>query len=167
MTFAQIPAGAAIFLDANTLVYHFANHPNFGAVCTQLVKRIEQHQLPGFISTHVLSEIAHRLMTLEALDRFGWPPAGIAARLRKHHSEIPKLNVHAEAIARIPLLGIQVSAVTPLLVEAATLVSQQYELLMGDSLIVAVMQARGLTNLASNDADFDRVSGLTPSYAPV
>ena len=99
MTFAQIPAGAAIFLDANTLVYHFANHPNFGAVCTQLVKRIEQHQLPGFISTHVLSEIAHRLMTLEALDRFGWPPAGIAARLRKHHSEIPKLNVHVEAIA--------------------------------------------------------------------
>jgi len=130
------------------------------------VKRIEQHQLPGFISTHVLSEIAHRLMTLEALDRFGWPPAGIAARLRKHHSEIPKLNVHVEAIARIPLLGIQVSAVTPLLVEAATLVSQQYELLMGDSLIVAVMQAHGLTNLASNDADFDRVSGLT-RYAPV
>ena len=74
MTFAQIPAGAAIFLDANTLVYHFANHPNFGAVCTQLVKRIEQHQLPGFISTHVLSEIAHRLMTLEA-------STGLAGRL--------------------------------------------------------------------------------------
>ena len=46
MTFAQIPAGAAIFLDANTLVNHFANHPNLGVVCTQLVKRIEQHQLP-------------------------------------------------------------------------------------------------------------------------
>jgi hypothetical protein len=52
------------------------------------------------------------------------------------------------------------------LVEAATLVSQQYELLMGDSLIVAVMQAHGLTNLASNDADFDRVSDLT-RYAPI
>jgi len=32
-------------------------------------------------------------------------------------------------------------------------------------LIVAVMQANGLTNLASNDADFDRVPGLT-RYAP-
>jgi predicted nucleic acid-binding protein len=166
MTFAQIPAGAAIFLDANTLIYHFANHPKFGGICTQLVKRIEQHQVPGFISTHVLSEIAHRLMTLEALDRFGWPPAGIAARLRKHHSEIPKLNVHVQALAQIPLLRIQVAAVTPLLGEAATLVSQQYELLMGDSLIVAVMRAQGLTNLASNDADFDRVSGLT-RYSPV
>ena len=44
MTFAQIPAGAAIFLDANTLIYHFANHPKFGAICTQLVKRIEAEQ---------------------------------------------------------------------------------------------------------------------------
>ena len=33
-------------------------------------------------------------------------------------------------------------------------------------MIVAVMQTHGLTNLASNDADFDRVSGLT-RYAPV
>src|SRR3954453_17251725 len=80
MTFAQIPAAAAVFLDANTLIYHFTNHPTFGPACTQLVKRIEKQHLTGFISTHFLSLIAHRLMTLEALDRFGWPPAGLAAR---------------------------------------------------------------------------------------
>ena len=34
MTFGQIPAGTAIFLDANTLIYHFANHPKFGTICT-------------------------------------------------------------------------------------------------------------------------------------
>jgi predicted nucleic acid-binding protein len=165
MTFAQIPASATIFLDANTLVYHFANHPSFGAACTQLVKRIEQHQLSGCISTHVLTDVGHRLMTLEALDRFGWPAAGVAARLRKHHSEIPGLHAHAQAIARVPLLGLQVLAVTSQIVEAATVASQQYELLMGDSLIVAFMQAHGLTNIASNDRDFDRVSGLT-RFAP-
>jgi predicted nucleic acid-binding protein len=133
--------------------------------CTQLVKRIENQHLAGFISTHVLSEIAHRLMTLDALDRFGWPPAGIAARLRKHHSEIPKLTLHVQAIAQLPLLGIQAVTITSPLVEAATLVSQQHELLMGDSLVVAVMQAHGLTHLASNDADFDRIPWLT-RYEP-
>ena len=46
MTFAQIPAATAVFLDANTLVYHFTNHPTFGPACTQLVKRIE-HQAPS------------------------------------------------------------------------------------------------------------------------
>jgi predicted nucleic acid-binding protein len=105
-------------------------------------------------------------MTLEAIDRFGWPQAGIAARLRKHHNEIPKLTLHIQAVAQIPLLGIQTITITPPLVEAATLVSQQHEQLMGDALVVAVMQAHGLTHLASNDADFDRVPGLT-RYTPV
>ena len=82
MTFASIPAGAAIFLDANSLIYHF-----------------------------------------------------------------------------------DVVPVTQTLVEAATSISQQYELLTGDALIVAVMQQQGLTNIASVDADFDRVTGLV-RYAP-
>jgi predicted nucleic acid-binding protein len=36
----------------------------------------------------------------------------------------------------------------------------KHGLLCGDALIVAVMQERGLTDLASNDADFDRVPAL-------
>jgi predicted nucleic acid-binding protein len=60
LTFAQIPAGVAVFLDANMLVYHFANDPAFGADCTRLLTRIEQQQLTGFLSTHcrVKSRIA-------------------------------------------------------------------------------------------------------------
>ena len=166
MTFAQIPAGAAVFFDANTLIYHFANDPKFGAACTQLVERIERQQLSGFVSSDILSDVAHQLMTLEAIDRFGWPLAGIAARLRKQHTEIPKLNVHLQAIARIPVLGIRVFDVTQPLIEAATLFTGQHELLMGDAQVVAVMRANGLTNLASTDTDFDRVRGLT-RYAPV
>jgi predicted nucleic acid-binding protein len=166
MTFASIPSGAAIFLDANTLIYHFTNDPKYGSACTQLLKRVELRDLLGFTSAHVLADVAHRLMTLEAISRKGWPPAGIAARLRKHHDEIPHLGVYRQAIARIPLLGIQVLAITQSQVEDATLLSQQHELLTGDALIVAVMHQQGLTNLASEDADFDRVPGLT-RYAPV
>ena len=165
MTFGQVPAAAAVFLDANTLVYHFTNHPTFGPACTQLLKRVEHQHLTGFISTHVLSEVAHRLMTLDAVHQFGWPPTGIAARLRKHHVEIPKLTLHVQAVAQISLMGIQAVAINPPLVEAATLASQQFELLTGDALVVAVMQAHGLTHLASNDADFDRVPWLT-RYQP-
>ncbi len=64
------------------------------------------------------------------------------------------------------LMGIQAGAIAPPLVEAATLASQQFELLTGDALVVAVMQAHGLTHLASNDADFDRVPWLT-RYEPI
>jgi hypothetical protein len=97
MTFAQGPGAAVVFLDANTLVYHVTNHQSFGPACTQLVKRIEHQHLARFISIHVLSEIALRLMTLETIDRFGWPPAGIAARLRKHRTVISKLTCEPTA----------------------------------------------------------------------
>ena len=49
---------------------------------------------------------------------------------------------------------------------AATAVSTRYGLLTGDALLVAVMQHHGLTHLASHDADFDRVPGIS-RYAPV
>jgi predicted nucleic acid-binding protein len=165
MTFTEIASGDAVFLDANTLVYHFANEPEYGAACTQLIKRIEQRELRGFTSTHVLADVAHRLMTLEAISLFGWSPARIAVQLRRHRGEIPKLDAHVQAIARIPLLAIQVLPTSQPLLEAATLLSKEHELLTGDALIVALMQHHGLVNLASNDADFDRVPGLT-RYAP-
>jgi predicted nucleic acid-binding protein len=50
-------------------------------------------------------------------------------------------------------------------VVTATTISQQTGLLINDALIVAVMQAHGLTKLASHDADFDRVAGIS-RYAP-
>src|SRR5262245_51695766 len=100
MTFASIPAGAAVFRDANALIYHFANEPLYGPACTQLVKRIEQRDLRGYLSTHVLADVAHRWMTLEAMSALGWPATAVAARLRKHHGEIPKLSVYRQAVAR-------------------------------------------------------------------
>ena len=166
MTFDQIPAGSAVFLDANSLVYHFTNDPRYGAASTRLLHQIENGVLSGFTSTDVLADVAHRLMTVEAIAVNGWPYAGIAARLRKHHHCIPNLTIFQQAITSLPQLKIQVFAMTQGFLEAATLASQQFELLTGDALVVAVMQAHGLTHLASNDADFDRVPWLT-RYGPI
>jgi hypothetical protein len=79
MTFDQIPAGAAVFLDANTPIYHFAADPKYGAACTRLLKRIENQDIQGFTSANVLADVAHRLMTLEAMARLGWPATRLAA----------------------------------------------------------------------------------------
>ena len=82
MIFADLLAGDSVFLDANILTYPFQPHPVWGPPCALLLKRIENQELLGFTSTHVLSEMAHRLMTVEASNAFGWPFAGIGNRLR-------------------------------------------------------------------------------------
>ena len=165
MSFVKLPPGTAIFLDANTWVYHYTAHPRLGASCTALVARIEQQDVSGFTSTHVLTEVAHRLMLVEASTTFGWPLAGALKRLQRHPGEIQKLFQFRASLAEILRTGIQVLTIAPAVIDAAAAVSQQTGLLSNDALIVAVMQAQGLTNLASHDADFDRVPGIT-RYGP-
>jgi predicted nucleic acid-binding protein len=165
MTFADLVAGDALFVDANILTYHFQPHPVWGAACSDLLRRIENRELAGFTSTHTLSEVSHRLMTIEASVQFGWPFAGIANRLRAHPAEVQKLTAFRQAIDRILQSNLQVLAVAPPLVAMATALSQQVGLLSNDALILAVMQANGLTRLASSDHDFDRVPWLT-RYEP-
>ncbi len=161
MTFNDIPGGTAVFLDANVLVYATAPHPAYGAACEGLLDRIEQQGLLGFTSSAVLADVAHRLMTLEACDRFGWPAQGIANRLRRHAGEVQQLRIPRRALDEIIAARVNVLAVAGPHVSRAVDVSRQFGLLMGDALIVAIMLDHGLSQLASLDADFDRVPGLT------
>ena len=165
MTFAHIGQNASVFLDANSFVYHFSQHPVLAAPCTGLLDRISRQELLAFTSADVLRDTAHLLMILETSTSLGWTGTGLTSRLQKHPGEIQKLVRFQQAIQEIPRLGIQVLPVTFALIEAATACSRQFGLLSGDALIVAIMQHHGLTNLASNDADFDRVAGIT-RYAP-
>jgi predicted nucleic acid-binding protein len=165
MNFAAIPHGESAFVDANTFIYHFSSHATYGVACTDFLERIARQDLVGFTSGHVLTNVAHRLMTIEAIATLGWPEAGIASRLKRHHAEIANLNRHRLAIDQIAAFGIQVIPITHALVASAALVSQQHQLLSGDALVVAAMQSLGVTNIATEDADFDRVPGIT-RYAP-
>jgi predicted nucleic acid-binding protein len=130
-----------------------------------LANRLEQRLLTGFVSPPILADVVHRVMTIEAIALKGWPKAGIAARLRRHHDEIPKLLLYEQVMTSVAPLGLQLIPTTQPLLEAGVLICKQQELLIGDSLIVAAMQANGISILASNDADFDRVPGIT-RHAP-
>lgn len=166
MTFADIPVGAAVFIDANIFVYNFAPDPLYGLPCRDLLKRVELGDVTGFCSIRELSDVAHRLMTLEACQTLGWPYAGIGQRLRSHPAEIIRLTRFRQALDEIVAFGVQVLPVTQRDVLLAGDLSRQHGLLSGDALIVAVMQAHNLSTLASNDADFDRVPRLD-RFGPV
>jgi predicted nucleic acid-binding protein len=49
MIFADLQRGDAVFLDANIFIYHFAPDPALGPPCNQLLQRIENQELTGFM----------------------------------------------------------------------------------------------------------------------
>src|ERR1700751_2339991 len=153
MTFDQLPANSAVFLDANTFVYAILGHSTYGMNCIALLERVERQEVQGFSSSHVLSHTVHRVMTLEACDRFGWPAQGIANRLRRHPAEVQQLLIPRRAGDEIQVARVTVLPVAAQQVSQAVDLSRQYGLLSGDALIVAVMRDQGITQLASLDAD--------------
>jgi predicted nucleic acid-binding protein len=165
MIFADLLAGEPVFVDANILIYHFGPHPIFGAACQQLVQRIEKQEIRGFTSTHVLGEIAHQLMIIEALSLPGWTPGKVKQRLRQQSGALLALTRFRAAVEAVLQSNIQVLTIAPALLGIATVICQQNGLLTNDALSVAIMRANGLSKIASHDIDFDRVPGLT-RYAP-
>jgi predicted nucleic acid-binding protein len=164
MTFDDIPSGVSVFIDANPIVYYFASDPGLGPASARLIARVQIQDILAYASTHVLSEAGHKLMLVEAATQFGWK-SKVAQQLRQQPALVQQLTKFRQAIQQVRQLGIQVVDITSALVEHGTLVSQQTGLLTNDALLLAVMQATGLTNLASHDKDIDRVAGIT-RYAP-
>jgi predicted nucleic acid-binding protein len=160
MNLPDLVDGEAVFLDANILVYYLGPHPIHGKVCSDLVRRIENQAIVGYTSTAVLSDVAHHLMTFEAAVTFGWT-SKVVQHLRQDPSAVKQLSKFHQAIAEVPKLGVQIITIPETFIENAAAVSRQTGLLSADALIVAVMRHHGLTQIASNDSDFDTVPGLT------
>lgn len=166
MNILAIPKDESVFIDANVFVYAFAADPTLGPPCRNLVDRIWSKELDPYISTSVFSEIAHRLMTLEACFTFSWPFAGIAQRLRRHPGVIGKLHRFRPAFHEIIAIGVQIIPITQQHVLLAADISLQHALLGGDALIASALRTQRLRSLASNDADFDWVPGIV-RYSPI
>src|SRR5437660_1381150 len=119
MTFADLAVGDDVFLDANGLVYHFAPHPILGPASTQLVQQIEQGVLAGFTSTHILTEMAHRLMVFEASALPGWTLTGAKRRLQRQPAIIQTLTLFERAVDTVLKSPIRILTIDPPLVLAA------------------------------------------------
>ena len=92
MTLAAIAQGDSVFVDANIFVYHFAPDPVLQVPCGQFLQRLENQELQGYTSTHVLAEAAHRLLTIEARIRFGWKSGKVVRRLKQNPIHLQSLT---------------------------------------------------------------------------
>ncbi len=104
MTYADLPAGAAVFVDASVLIHHFEPNALSGPAATAFLERIENQEMNGLTATHIVSEVAHRLMTLEAMQAFGWKSAGIALRLRNHPTQVQNTEALSSSRSGNPAL---------------------------------------------------------------
>lgn len=144
-------------MDANIGIYHFTG---VSSQCTRFLVRCERGEVSGVTGAHVLAEVAHRLMTIEAVRRGLISAGNVAARLRSQPEIIRQLSTYQEDLDALLSIGIEVLPLDADALGASAGVRRDSGLLVNDSLSVAILQMAGITAIATSDKDFLRVPGL-------
>jgi len=159
----ELPAGQTVFIDANIFIYHFTG---LSQECSGFLERCERGDLWGVTAVHILLEVLHRLMMIEAVTKGLVTSGNVARKLREKPNVVKQLadcQTQTEAILE---MGIEVVG----LISDSLKVSYPYRcrdgLLVNDSLTAAVMKAEGILYLATADPDFTRVEELRV-YSPL
>jgi predicted nucleic acid-binding protein len=153
----NLPDRSFVFIDANVFIYALTAQ---SGQCRQLLERCLREAVTGIALFETVNEVTHRFMIAEALSK-GLITAGGAKALRNKFQQIPTLTDYWLNTQRMLALNLLFMPVNETIIRNAQTARQEVGLLTNDSMIVAAMREYGLSFLASNDADFERVRDIT------
>lgn len=157
----DIPAGAAVMLDANVLVYALTPQSQFHSSCVELLERGARGSLSLVTSVSVTADVLHRAMVLELLAQGQAQRSAEAVALLKQRPDLVQQLTRYRTILRdLRQARIDILPLTYRDLHASRTFREQHGLMVNDSLIVAVMQREGIAFLATNDSDFGQIPGL-------
>jgi len=159
LSLGEIPSGARVFLEASIFLNHFLGASR---ECRALLERCERSEVRGLTSALALAAVAERLMTLEA-EAADEP---IPERTPRSRAETAaKSHLHEEAVARIPLMGVEVRPLDLRAVLLGGSLRLQQPLPTRVSLDVAVAREAGASALATAEPGREGLDGLRVSRA--
>jgi predicted nucleic acid-binding protein len=100
-------------------------------------------------------------MILEAIGTLGVRPRDVVRYLKEHPGAVARLIRHTTVPDTVLRIGVDVVTVELADVQRSHDIKHRYGLFTNDAILAATMGRLGINLLASNDADFDRVAGLT------
>jgi predicted nucleic acid-binding protein len=156
----EIPSGSQVFIDANIFIYHFGGDGDIADACTEFLLRVENRDVRAFTSTVILTEVLHRLMIIEAIEKYDLPLKGIVKHLKEHPDVVMGLDKYSIAPEKIRQMNVITLVITLEDVLDSKRTRESYGLLTNDSMSISVMKRFGISNIATNDSDFERIAGI-------
>lgn len=160
LRFISIKSGTRVYVDANIHLYSAFKHPVYGTSCRNLLIRIDKGDVYGYTSDFALDEVLHKLMIAEVAKNYAKSVREAVAYIKKNPEVIEQLEVvwaEMDLLERSHLVVLESRSLFPDFVE----ISKKYDLMATDAVHVSIMRRHGLTNIATNDPDFERVAWLT------
>ncbi|HXG93076.1 MAG TPA: type II toxin-antitoxin system VapC family toxin [Blastocatellia bacterium] len=157
MDLNDLPDGASVFIDANIFIYHFTG---LSTDCRDLLERSEQGEIISATGAHIILEILHRLMAIEAVSKGLITPGQPASKLKRNPQIVRALNDYNRCVEEIKRLWVQVHPVTSRQIRSSEMIRVAYGLMTNDSVSAAMMLNYEIVNIATLDSDLASVPGL-------
>ncbi len=157
----DLPDGGRCFVDANIFYYHFVDTPPLSNPCTAFLERAANGTIEVWTSSHVLADAVHKVMLAEAAMKLRQNRTGLVNWLQRNQHRIAELSDFRQAANHLASMALVLLPSDVALIEEAAGLSWQFGLLTNDALVVALMRRHGLSDLVTNDEDFDSIPGLT------
>jgi len=156
-----LPLSSDVFIDANIFLYHIMRRPKFFPPCHGFFTAIESGAYNGFTSTLVLNEVLHKLILAEATNTYGLRSEHDAANvLKQDPAKIKGLSQVWKTYSDIKEYPITICSCDESVLDMAIDLSNKYGLLISDATHLAVIKSEGISNIATNDTDFQRLNEI-------
>ena len=156
----EIPPETSVFVDTNILIYSISNHPIYGQWCDDLFDRISKGDLRGSISVIILNELLHKLMIGEIAQKYGLKPEQVILRIKRDRTILKSLHAYEIVEDVVQNYNLSILSVNVETFKLAHEYMQDYRLLSNDALHLAVMTQLEISDLVTNDKDFESIHTL-------
>jgi predicted nucleic acid-binding protein len=150
--------GTRCFVDSNILLYHIGGS---SLECKDLLKRIANEEIEAYFTTVVIAEVLHRQMLIEAVGKGVVTPGKALSKLKSNPALIGSLTGYITEVEKLLQLPFNIIEVTTADIIASHTLRRAHGLLVNDSINLACAERLALTDIATNDADFNRVTQVT------
>lgn len=157
----EIESGTVVFIDANIFLYGMLEHFKYGNACKSFLYDVDKGEYDGITSVLVCNEIFHRTMIAEAVEKYGVEPKFAVSYLKNNWNIVKELNKASKVIEVIEqIVNLRIVEINKDIFDAASGYSKKYGMLSNDAIHVATMGRNSITNIATNDGDFERVEWM-------
>ncbi|QQR70665.1 MAG: PIN domain-containing protein [Methanolinea sp.] len=158
----EIPPDTRAIFDTNILVYWVTDHPRYGKLCTECVKRVEKGEIQGVIPATILNELLHRIMIAETVEKGYACTSQDAVRVLKEDPAIIRhLTIAGNVYDSLPTIGFEMIENERGISGLMYHFSKELCLMAKDAAIVAYAHTFTLAHIVTNERDFQRVKWLT------
>ena len=151
-----------IFIDANIFLYGAMDYTKYRATCRAFLQNIESGTYFAATSALVLNEVIHKLILAETTKTYRLRSESEAKKLIEDKPEtISSLTRVWKTYAVIRAYPLVIYSIDKAIMDMAADLSSRYGLFISDASHLAVMKMNGISNIATNDNDFQLVEDIS------